>query len=145
MISGEPQPVPTWVRLRSIVFRWLITTLAIAAAVLVVPGISFVGPGWQLGIVALVFGLINIALRPILTLLTCPLILLTLGLFSVVLNAALLLLTASFAESLGIAFQIEGFGPAFWGALIISLVSLVLNALAGETPVHVVVQRNRNE
>jgi putative membrane protein len=135
-------PVPSrWRQIRSLVLRWLIMTLAIFAAVWIVPGIEFAGYGWELGIVALVFGLVNIALRPILTLLTCPLVILTLGLFALVINAVLLLLTAQIAASLGVEFQVSGFWPALLGGLVISIVNLVLNALAGEIPVRVVVRR----
>lgn len=84
----EPiQAPPPWQRARSLVLRWLISTLAIFVAVYLIPGIGFVGPGWELGIVAAVFGLVNAALRPLLTLLTCPLIILSLGLFGLVINA----------------------------------------------------------
>ena len=123
------QPAPSRGRLiRSLVLRWLITSLAIFAAIYLVPGISFVGPGWEIGIVAAIFGLINLGLRPILTILTCPLILLSLGLFGLILNALLLALTAQIAASVGVDFHIDGFWPAFWGGLVISLVTLVLKS-----------------
>jgi putative membrane protein len=91
--------------------------------------------------VAVVFGLINVALRPLLTLLTCPLIILTFGLFGLVINAVLLALTAQIAESLGIHFTVAGFWPAVLGGLVIALVGLVLNILAGEQSFQVVVRR----
>jgi putative membrane protein len=138
---SAPQPVNRWHRARALILRWLISTLSIFAAVYLIPGISFTGPGWQLGIVALVFGLVNVALRPLLTLLTCPLIILTLGLFGLVINALLLLLTAQIAASLGVQFTVAGFWPAVLGGLVISIVSIILNILAGETPVQVVVRR----
>ena len=137
------QSPPFWRRLWSLLLRWLINTLAIFAAVWLVPGVDFVGPGWQLGLVALLFGLVNVALRPILTLLTCPLVIVTLGLFTLVINAVLLALTAQIAGGLGVRFTVDGFWPAVGGSLVISIVSLVLNALAGETPVRVVVWRER--
>lgn len=118
--------------------RWLISTLALFVAVLIVPGIEFVGPGWELGIVAAVFGLVNVLLRPLLTLLTCPLILLTFGLFGLVINAGMLLLTAAIAENLGLIFRVNGFWPALFGGLIVSIISTVLNMLAGDRPVVVV-------
>jgi putative membrane protein len=138
----HPQPVQRWQQLRSLILRWLISSLAIFAAVFLVPGIHFTGPGWQIGIVALIFGLINVALRPILSLLTCPLILLTFGLFGLIINAVLLALTSEIAQSIGVQFVIDGFWTAVLGGLIISLVSMVLNVLAGETPVRVVVRRD---
>lgn len=122
--------------------RWLISTIAIFIAVLIVPGIEFSGPGWELGIVAAVFGLVNVLLRPLLSLLTCPLILLTFGLFGLVINAGLLLVTAAIAENLGLVFRVNGFWPALWGGLIISIISTVLNLLAGDRPV-VVVRRQQ--
>lgn len=121
--------------LRRLVLRWLISSLAIFAAVWLVPGIEFTGPGWQLGIVALVFGLLNALLRPILLLLTCPLVLLTLGLFGLVINALMLGLTSALSSELGINFHVQDFWAAFWGGLVISLVSLILNVLAGEQQV----------
>lgn len=136
-----PQPRPAWQRARSLIIRWLISTLAIFVAVYLIPGIGFVGPGWELGIVALVFGLVNAALRPLLTMLTCPLIILTLGLFGLVINALLLLLTAQIATSLGVQFTVAGFGAAVLGGLVISIVSVLLNVLAGEVPVQVQVRR----
>jgi putative membrane protein len=136
-----PQPIDRWRQARSLVLRWLISTLAIFAAVYLIPGIEFVGPGWQLGVVAAVFGLVNIALRPLLTLLTCPLIILTLGLFGLVINALLLLLTAQIAASLGVQFTVDGFWAAVLGGLVISIVTLILSILAGEANVQVVVQR----
>src|SRR3954453_6715012 len=135
------EPIDRWRQARSLILRWLITTLAIFAAVYLVPGITFNGPGWELGLVAAVFGLVNIGLRPLLSLLTCPLIILTLGLFGLVINALLLLLTAQIAASLGVAFSIDGFWPAFWGGLVIAIVTMILNILSAATPVQVVVRR----
>lgn len=140
-MTPQTQPISRWRRIRSIILRWLINTLAIFVAVLLVPGITFAGPGWELGVVALVFGLVNVALRPILTLLTCPLMILTLGLFGLVINALLLALTAEIAGSLGVQFTVNGFWSAVGGGLVISLVVLALNILSGETPVRVVVRR----
>ena len=138
----QPTQAPAgWQRARSLILRWLISTLAIFVAVYLIPGIGFVGPGWQLGVVALVFGLVNMAIRPLLTMLTCPLIILTLGLFGLVINAVLLLLTAAIAASLGVQFTVESFGAGVLGGLAISVVSLLLNVLAGEVPVQIAVRR----
>lgn len=128
--------------LRRITLQWLITTLAIFAAMYLVPGITFDGPGWQLGIIAMIFSVINQLLKPILTLLTCPMIVLTLGLFTVVINAVLLLITAYFADFLGINFAIDTFSTAFFGALVVSFTTLLLNLLSGEGNVHVQVHRS---
>lgn len=143
-LPTEPRPpqISSWQRLRILILRWLISTLAIFVAVLVVPGIDFVGPGWQLGIVALLFGLINLALRPILTVLTCPLIVLSFGLFTLVINAVLLSLTAAIAGSLGVQFTVDNFWAAIGGGIVISVVTLALSMLAGDTSVRVVIRRN---
>ncbi len=115
-----------------LLLRWGCNALAIFIAVKLLPGLSFSGPWWQLGGVALIFGLLNALVRPVLKLLTCPLILLTLGLFILVINAALLWLTASLADYFGMAFRVAGFWPAFWGALLISICSALLNLLIND-------------
>jgi putative membrane protein len=129
-----------WHEIRRLILRWLISSLSIFAAVFLVPGINFVGPGWEIGLVALVFGLVNVALRPVLTFLTCPLVLLTFGLFGLVINAVLLIITAKIAETLGVQFTVNGFWPALGGGFVIAVVSLILNILAGERPVQVEVR-----
>ena len=108
------------------IIRLLINALALGIAAQVVPGIAY--DGWQsVIIVAFIFGLVNAIIRPILTLLTCPLIVLTLGIFTLVINALMLLLTSSIAEALNIGFRVDGFGAAFFGGLIISIVSFFLS------------------
>lgn len=132
---AQQAPRPEWQRL---LLRWLISSLGIFAAVWLVPGINFSGPGWHIGVVAAVFGLLNTLLRPLIYLLTCPLVILTLGLFGLVINATLLILTSALADGVGINFHIDGFWPAFWGGLVISLVTTILSVLAGDTNVRVV-------
>jgi putative membrane protein len=140
--APPPEPArPDWQRL---VLRWLISSLGIFAAVWIVPGIEFSGPGWHIGIVALVFGLLNVLLRPLILLLTCPIVILTLGLFGLVINAVLLGLTSALADQIGISFHINGFWPAFWGGLVISLVTTALSILAGDMRVQVVNVRQGN-
>ena len=126
---------------RSLLLRWLINSLALFAADFLIDGIHFSGPGWQMGVVALIFGLVNTLLRPLLLALTCPLIILTLGLFGLVVNALLLELTAALATQVGIDFQVESFWAALLGGLVISLVGLALSVLAGEQ--RVVIQTSR--
>jgi putative membrane protein len=119
--------------------RWLINAVAIAITVILVPGINggiSAGGGQPLSIdvksllgVALIFGLVNALVRPLLKMLSCPLVLLTLGLFIFVINAAMLLLTSAIAQSLGLQFYVDGFVSALIGSIIISLVSIVLSAL----------------
>jgi putative membrane protein len=111
-----------------ILIRWGINTIAIWAAIELVPGIEHTGSAASLILIALIFGLVNALVRPILTVLTCPLIILTMGLFILVINALMLGLTAWLVPSL----TIDGFWPAFWGALIISLVSGIISLLIRE-------------
>jgi putative membrane protein len=77
--------------------------------------------------VALVFGLLNALVRPLLVLLSCPLLILTLGLFTLIINAVILLLTSALSSSLGIGFHVDGFWAAFLGALVVSIVSILLS------------------
>ena len=116
-----------WTRL---LIRWLITALAVAAAVWLVPGIHHDGSNAVLSIVvvAAVLGFVNAIIRPILQFLSCGLIIATLGLFTLVINAATLMLAGSWAHSLfNTGLTIDGFWPAFWGAIIISIVSFLLS------------------
>ena len=110
-----------------IVWRLLINAAALWAATRLVSGISFDGDWRLLLAVALVFGVLNAAVRPILMLLTLPLFILTLGLFTFVLNAVMLWLTGSISDTLGLGFHVEGFGAAFLGALVVTVVSFVLS------------------
>ncbi len=104
----------------------LITAAALWAAATFVPGIHAGGIGSVLAL-ALVFGLVNALVRPFLTLVSCPIILLTLGLFTFVLNALMLMFAAWVGRGLGIDFSVDGFVPAFLGALLISVVSTLLS------------------
>ncbi len=79
-------------------------------------------------VVALVFGIVNAIVKPIFTLVTIPFVLLTLGLFLVVINALMLLLTSWLSTQFGLGWHVEGFGTALIGALVVSVVSFVLNA-----------------
>jgi len=110
-----------------LIIRWLINAAALWAAAELVSGIGYEGPPALL-IVALIFGLVNALIRPILRLLTCPLQILTLGLFTIVINALMLLLTSWLAEQFNIAFWVRRFWPdAMLGALVVSAVSIVLS------------------
>lgn len=115
-----------------LIVRLLATAVALAVAAWLVDGIT-VGPGTDteraltlLG-VAIIFGLVNAIVRPILRLLTLPLVVLTLGLFLLVLNALMLLLTEWIAEQFDLAFQVDGFWSALLGALIVTIVSFLIN------------------
>ena len=110
---------------RSFGYRWLIGGLGLLIATAIVPGLHYAGSTFGFVVLALIFGLINALLKPILSLLTCPLVLLTLGLFMLVINGLLLGLTSSLGRAIGIPFYIDGFGAAFVGGIVISLVSLL--------------------
>ncbi len=116
-----------------LVVRWLISALALLAAAWLVPGIRVVGNAWvAYAAMAVILGLVNAVIRPLLKLLTCPLIVLTLGLFVLVINAVTLLIAARIAEALRIGFYVDGFVPALLGALIVSIVTVVLSAVVRE-------------
>jgi len=110
--------------------RLLINAVALYSAVYVVDGIRLQNNSWlAILVLALIFGLVNALLRPLLKALTCPLILLTLGLFTLVLNTFLFYLTGRIGQAFGVGFTVDGFWPAFWGALIVSAVSVVLSLI----------------
>jgi len=111
--------------------RLLVTSAALWAAVLLVPGIEYYGHWVGLLGVALVFGIVNAVIRPILMVLTCPLVVVTLGLFIFVLNALMLVLTGEISGSLGLDFRVTGFLPALVGGLVVGLVSAILNIFVG--------------
>jgi len=111
------------------ILRWMINVAAIYVAILIVPGIHLQS-GWASVLwLALIFGLINAIVRPLLKMLTCPLILLTLGLFSLLINTFLLWLTSQVGQAFGIIMVIDGFVPAFLGGLVISAVSLIMSLI----------------
>lgn len=122
--------------MRRFLLRWLFTSLALYAAVQLVPGIRYEGGWTTLAGMAIIFGLVNATVRPLLTLLSCPLILLTLGLFVLVINAVMLLLATHLASLFGVSFYVQGFWPAFWGSLVVSVVSILLNSLLEEERGH---------
>lgn len=112
--------------------RLLASAVALAAATAIVDGITIeqasrADQATTLLIVAVVFGLLNAVIRPILRLLTFPLLLLTLGLFALVINGFMLLLASWVSDWLGVPFTVEGFWSAVLGALVISIVSFVVN------------------
>ena len=120
--------------------RWLINTLAVLVATYIIPGIGY-GEPIDLFVAALVLGILNAILRPVLMLLSLPLLIFTLGLFTLVINAVLLLLVSWLMGENN--FQVAGFGSAFLGALIISVVSIVLNSLTGTGNTRVSVRREK--
>ena len=114
--------------LMRMIIRLLINAAALAAAAWAVPGIHYEGWG-ALVITALIFGIVNALIRPIVVLLSCPLLILTLGLFTLVINACMLLLAGSLAKMFGVAFFVDSLGSAFLGAIIVSIVSVILSLL----------------
>jgi putative membrane protein len=113
----------------SLILRLLINAAALYVATRFVDGIVFSGtPGSLLG-VALVFAVVNTLIKPVLQLLSLPVLFLTLGLFALVINAGMLLLTSALSERLGLGFEVRGFTAAFIGAIVVSVVSALLNAV----------------
>ena len=114
--------------MRNFVVRLFVNALALSAAAWLVPGISLTGGVWRVLLVALVFGLVNALLKPLVLLLSLPFLLLTLGLFAFVVNGAMLLITARLTEHLAVS----GLGAAILGSIVISLVSAVLGSALEE-------------
>ncbi len=113
-----------------LIIHWLINAAAIWAAFQLVPGIHPQGHSVvALLALAAVFGMLNTFVRPILKMLSCPFLVLTLGLGALLLNAAMFWLTGWVAEAFGVGFQVGGFVPAFMGALVVTVVSALLNVL----------------
>ena len=112
--------------LKSFLQRWLINAVAVMVAANLVKGIEYHTLGGLL-VASLLLGIFNALLRPLLVLLSLPLVIFTLGLFTLVINALLLYFVGSLVKS----FVVADFWAAFWGSLIISLVSLILNSLTG--------------
>jgi putative membrane protein len=114
-----------------LVLRLLLNAAALWVAVRVVSGITYQGGVLGFLAVALVFGVVNAVAKPLLQILSLPFILLTLGLFLLVVNAFVLWLTSALSGSLGLGFHVAGFGAAFLGALVVSVVNLVLSWFFG--------------
>ncbi len=113
----------------SLLLHWLLNAAALWLAAWLVPGLDFQGTVVELLMVAAVFGIVNSLVRPILTVLTCPLIVVTLGLFALVINALMLMLTGMLSERWGLGFTVTGFWAGFWGGLVVGLVSVVLSLM----------------
>src|SRR5881275_2281055 len=109
--------------MRSFVFRWLTTTVAVMVAASALHGIRYDSVGSLIG-AALLLGILNAFVRPVLLILSAPLILVTLGFFILIVNGLMLLLVPSIV----IGFHVDSFWSAFWGAIVISIVSWMLSA-----------------
>jgi putative membrane protein len=117
--------------------RWFINVVALYAAIAIVPGIHPQSANWLSFIwLALIFGLLNALLRPLLKFLTCPLIILTLGVFTLVINTFLFWLAGVVGTNFGVGFTIDGFWPAFLGGLVVSFVSIVLTMIFKDEKKH---------
>lgn len=117
--------------------RVLITAAALAVATAVVPGIQLTAGTTTtkvatLVVVALIFGIMNAVLKPIIKIIGCLFYVLTLGLIGLVVNALLFLLTSWVAAKLSVPFHITGFWAAFWGAIIVGVVGWLLNLFVGD-------------
>ncbi len=115
--------------MRSALLHWAFNAAALWVAAYFLTGLDFTGGLVHLLLVAAVFGAVNSLLRPLLTVLTCPLIVVTLGLFTLVINAVMLLVTGWLSERWSLGFSVTGFWPAFWGGLVVGVVSLMLTVL----------------
>jgi putative membrane protein len=121
---------------------WLLTTaIALATAAWLIDGIRFTGPDsgtaeiqeklLPLILVSLLLGLISSFVKPVLTILSIPFIIVTLGLFLLVINAAMLMLTGWLAGKLDTGFDVTGFWPAVGGAIVITLVTWIVDGVIG--------------
>lgn len=117
-----------------ILIRWAISSFSLFAAAWLVPGIRVEGDAWKIyAIMAIILGLVNAIVRPVLKVLSCPLIILTLGLFVFVINALTLWLASGIAVKwFHVGFYVDGFLPAFLGSLVVSIVSVILNLIVKE-------------
>jgi putative membrane protein len=116
------------------VIRVAVIAVSLWVATLIVDGIDYTarstaGSIGTLVAVALIFGLVNAVLKPLIKVVGCPFYVLTLGLFGLVVNALLFLLVGAIAEGIGLPFTVDGFGAAFLGAIVVSVVGFVLHVL----------------
>ena len=105
-----------------ILIRWFLNALVLLLVSYVVPGVTF-SSFWSALVTSVVFGLINALIRPLILILTLPVNILTMGLFTLVINALMFLLASSVVKG----FEVSGFVAAFWGALIYWLVTSAIN------------------
>lgn len=115
------------------IVQTLINAAALYVAVLLVPNLEFTGEWWKLLLVAFIFGLINTFLRPVLRILTLPITVVTLGLFLLVINALLLILTGEISRELDLGFTVRDFFAALLGSIVISLVGFALSMVIGSS------------
>ena len=111
--------------------RLIVNAVALWLATRLVDGISYDGEIPFLLVVAFIFGTVNTIVKPILMVLTFPFLIVTLGLFLLVLNAAMLWLTGAISDAAGLGFHVSSFTSAFIGGLVVSIVSFVLSLMVG--------------
>lgn len=116
------------------VFKIVVNAVALWAATKLVAGIDLGGGNHTtrvatLVVVALIFGVVNAVLKPIIKTVGCAFYVLTLGLIGLVVNALLFLLVGAVARTLGLPFHIAGFVPAFWGAIVVAVVAFLLHLI----------------
>lgn len=114
-----------------LILKIMINAFSIAVAVRLIDGITFTGEWWKMIIIGAIFGIVNTFIKPLITLFTIPLIIFTLGLFTLIVNTLMLTITAQLSIPFKLGFEINGFGPAFKGALIVSIVSMLLSWITG--------------
>jgi putative membrane protein len=112
-----------------LILRWLIIAISLYVAVLIVPGIEVAGNAWvAFSVMAIVLSLVNAVIRPILKFLSCGFIILTLGLFSLVINAVTFWFASQISQNwFDVGFYVDNFWSALLGSLIVSIVSVVLS------------------
>lgn len=112
--------------------RWILNTLVLMLVAYIVPGVSF-SSFWSALITSLIFGLINAIIRPLMIILTLPINILTLGLFTLIINALMFWLTSLIVKG----FEVANFTAAFWGALVYWLIITLINFLFEDRPARV--------
>ena len=115
----------------NLIIRWIVTSISLFVAAWLVPGIRIEQGGWTVfAAMAIILGLVNAIVRPILKLLSCPLIVLTLGFFVLIINGITLWIASGIAVRwFNVGFYVDDYWAAFLGGVIVSLVSVVLTAL----------------
>jgi putative membrane protein len=125
-VLAEEAAAPRFSLLQALLISWALSALAFALTSWLLPGLDVSGGIWGYLVVAAIFGLVNAVLGTVIHALTVPLALITLGLFSLLVNAALLEITDALSDHL----SIDDFGTAFWAALILAVISVLLQLVA---------------
>jgi putative membrane protein len=112
-----------------ILIRWFLNTLVLIITAYLVPGIYFATP-WSALMTSLIFGLVNSVIRPIMIILTLPINIVTLGLFTLIINALMFWLTSTIVKG----FEVTNFSAAFWGALVYWIIITLINYAFGDKP-----------